>query len=56
MPMAGFYVLNISPSRSQTHPNLPQGKGQVTLPMISANHFSPLSVSPVGEMQVTLVL
>ena len=26
MPMAGFYVLNISPSRSQTHPNLPKGK------------------------------
>ena len=23
------------------------------LPMISANHFSPLSFSPVGEMQVT---
>ena len=22
MPMVGFYVLNISPSRSQTHPNL----------------------------------
>ena len=24
--------------------------------MISAHHFSPLSFSPVGEMQVTLVL
>ena len=32
-----------------THPNLPHGKEQVTLPM----NFSPLSVSPVGEMQVT---
>ncbi|KIP58781.1 hypothetical protein ST41_02175 [Prevotella pectinovora] len=35
--------------RRITHPNLPQGKEQVTLPM----NFSPLSVSPVGEMQVT---
>ena len=26
---------------------------QVTLTMIPANHFSPLSFSPVGEMQVT---
>ena len=33
----------------QTHPNLPEGKEQVTLPM----NFSPLSVSPVGEMQGT---
>ena len=46
MPMAGFYVLNISPSRSQTHPNLPQGKGQVTLPMISANEHQPPLVLP----------
>ena len=38
-----------APSRSQTHPNLPQGKEQVTLPM----NFSPLSFSPEGEMQVT---
>ena len=38
--------------RRITHPNLPQGKEQVTLPM----NFSPLSFSPVGEMQVTLVL
>ena len=78
MPMAGFYVLNISPSRSQTHPNLPkgqpilnlpkrlhiltfpkgnhpnlpQGKGQVTLQL----NISPLSFSPVGEMQVTTLL
>ena len=29
---------------------------QITLPMISANHISPLSFSPEGEMQVTLVL
>ena len=29
---------------------------QITLSMISANHFSPLSVSPEGEMLVTLVL
>ena len=28
----------------------------VTLTMSSANHFSPLSFSPVGEMQVTQVL
>ena len=28
----------------------------VTLTMSSANNFSPLSFSPVGEMQVTLVL
>ena len=46
--MAGFYVLNISPSRSQTHPNLPKGKGQVTLPMISANeHQPPLGLKPI---------
>ena len=51
MPMAGFYVLNISPSRSQTHPNLPKGKEQVT-PTID---ISPLSFSPVGEMQVAPV-
>ena len=38
-----------APSRSQTHPNLPQGKEQVTLPM----NFSPLSFSPIGEMQVS---
>ena len=42
-------VNHFSPSRSQTHPSLPQGKEQVTLPM----NFSPLSFSPVGEMQVT---
>ena len=35
--------------RRITHPNLPEGKEQVTLPM----NFSPLSVSPVGEMQAT---
>ena len=61
MPMAGFYVLNISPSRSQTHPNLPQkathpnlpkGKEQVTLQL----NISPLSVSPEGEMLVTTLL
>ena len=34
-----------------THPNLPQGKEQVTLPM----NFSPLSFSPVGEMLVSIV-
>ena len=28
----------------------------VTLTMSSANHFSPLSFSPVGEMQITQVL
>ena len=40
-----------APSRSQTHPNLPKGKEQVTLPM----NISPLSVSPVGEMLVSIV-
>ena len=35
----------------QTHPNLPEGKEQVTPPM----NFSPLSVSPVGEMLVSIV-
>ena len=35
--------------RRITHPNLPEGKEQVTQPM----NISPLSVSPVGEMQVT---
>ena len=35
--------------RRITHPNLPQGKEQVTPPM----NISPLSVSPVGEMQIT---
>ena len=35
--------------RRITHPNLPQGKEQVTLPM----NFSPLSFSPEGEMQVS---
>ena len=59
MPMVGFYVLNISPSRSQTHPNLPQkathpnlpkGKEQVTLPMISANeHQPPLGLPRRGD-------
>ena len=34
-----------------THPNLPQGKGLVTQFL----NISPLSFSPVGEMQVTLV-
>ena len=34
-----------------THPNLPEGKEQVTLPM----NISPLSVSPVGEMLVSIV-
>lgn len=28
---------------------------QITLPMISANHISPLSFSPVGEKLVTIV-
>ena len=37
--------------RRITHPNLPEGKEQVTLPM----NFSPLSVSPVGEMLVSIV-
>ena len=32
MPMAGFYVLNISPSRSQTPPNLPKGQPILTFP------------------------
>ena len=50
--MSMISVNHFSPSRSQTHPSLPQGKEQVTLPM----NFSPLSFSPVGEMQVTLVL
>ena len=64
MPMAGFYVLNISPSLGLkpiiafpkrlpiltfpkgTHPNLPKGKEQVTLPMISANEHQPPLVLP----------
>ena len=37
--------------RRITHPNLPEEKEQVTLPM----NFSPLSVSPVGEMLVSIV-
>ena len=37
--------------RRITHPNLPEGKEQVTLPM----NISPLSVSPVGEMLVCIV-
>ena len=40
------------PSPRETHPNLPHGKEQVTLPI----NISPLSFSPVGEMQVTPVL
>ncbi len=42
------------PSQRTTHPNLPKGKEQVTLPMISVKEHSPLSFSPVGEMQITL--
>ena len=31
-----------------THPNLPKGKGQVTLQLISANHISPhLASKPI---------
>ena len=31
-----------------THPNLPKGKGQVTIQLITANHFSPhLSSKPI---------
>ena len=41
------------PSQRTTHPNLPKGKEQVTLPMILVKEHSPLSFSPVGEMQVT---
>ena len=41
----------VLPQRA-THPSLPKGKELVTLPM----NFSPLSFSPVGEMQVTPVL
>ena len=37
--------------RRITHPNLPEGKEQVTQPM----NISPLSVSPVGEMLVSIV-
>ena len=47
--MSMISVNHFSPSRSQTHPSLPQGKEQVTLPM----NFSPLSFSPVGERLVT---
>ena len=50
--MSMISVNHFSPSRSQTHPSLPQGKEQVTLPM----NFSPLSFSPVGERLVTFVL
>ena len=50
--MSMISVNHFSPSRSQTHPSLPQGKEQVTLPM----NFSPLSFSPVGERRVTFVL
>ena len=38
--------MNITPSRSQTHPDLPQGKEQVTQPMISANEHQPPLVLP----------
>ena len=38
--------------RRITHPNLPKGKEQIT-PTID---ISPLSFSPVGEMQVTPLL
>ena len=37
--------------KGTTHPNLPQGKGLVTLFL----NISPLSFSPVGGMRVTLV-
>ena len=36
--------------KGTTHPDLPKGKGLVTLFL----NISPLSFSPVGEMQVTL--
>ena len=60
--------MNPAPSRSQTHPNLPQGKEHVTLLKISANEHQPPLVLPrwgdAGysgsvkdwEMQVTLIL
>ena len=36
------------PPRMITHPNLPKGKGQVTLQLISANHISPhLASKPI---------
>ena len=36
--------------KGTTHPDLPKGKGLVTQFL----NISPLSFSPVGEMQVTL--
>ena len=48
--------------RRITHPNLPKGKEQVTLlcqdfsQSIQPMNISPLSFSPVGEMQVTLTI
>ena len=44
------------PPRMITHPTLPQGKGQVTLQLISANHISPHLASPEGEGQLLLLL
>ena len=61
MAESGSYIMtNYSANEHQpplvlprriTHPNLPEGKGQVTQPM----NISPLSVSPVGEMLVSIV-
>ena len=42
--------------RRITHPNLPKGKEQVTLQLISVNHFSPHLASPEGEGQLLLPL
>ena len=51
MPTAiGFITDRGETGNRTTHPNLPEGKEQVTLPM----NFSPLSVSPVGEGQILL--
>ena len=40
----GFMTDRGETGNRTTHPNLPQGKGQITQPM----NFSPLSFSPVG--------
>ena len=47
----GFMTDRGETGNRTTHPNLPEGKEQVTLPM----NISPLSVSPVGEMLVSIV-
>ena len=58
-------MLSVPPLLDKTHPSLPKGQPILAFPKgrnwllllkISTNVHSPLSFSPVGEMQVSPVL